>query len=149
MLNRIQRNQRNEVRIHDGDFPEEKEVDAKLVRLARNLGAKLYTNDYNLGKVAELQSVNHVNMHDLAKCMRAVLLPGEMVSLKLVREGKDKGQGIGYLPDGTMVVVNNGHSAIGQQVEAQVQSLLQTGAGIIIFAELKQTVTSAPMPSAR
>src|SRR5438876_6948255 len=140
ILNRIQRNQRNEVRIHDGDFPEEKEVDSKLVRLARNLGAKLYTNDYNLGKVAELQSVNCVNLHDLAKSLRVVLLPGEMLSLRIVREGKDKGQGVGYLPDGTMVVVNNAQSAIGQQVEVQVQSLLQTGAGVIVFADLKQTI---------
>ena len=137
MLNRIQRNKRSEVKIHDGDFPDEKEVDAKLVRLARNLRAKLYTNDYNLGKVAELQSVSYVNLHDLAKFMRVVLVPGEMLSLRLVREGKDRGQGVGYLPDGTMVVVNNGQSAIGQQVEVQVQSLLQTGAGIIVFAELK------------
>src|SRR5438445_3994454 len=143
MLNRLQRNPRNEVKIHDGDFPDEKEVDAKLVRLARNLGAKLFTNDYNLGKIAELQSVNHVNLHDLAKAFRAVLLPGEMLSLRIVREGKDKGQGVGYLPDGTMVVVNNGQSAVGQQVEAQVQSLLQTGAGIIVFADLKQTLAAA------
>jgi uncharacterized protein YacL len=128
------------VKIHDGDFPDEKEVDAKLIRLARNLRAKLYTNDYNLGKIAELQSVNYVNLHDLAKSMRVALLPGEMLSLRLAREGKDKGQGVGYLPDGTMVVVNNGQSAIGQQVEAQVQSLLQTGAGIIVFAELKQVL---------
>jgi len=140
MLNRLQRNQRNEVKIHDGDFPEEKDVDAKLIRLARNLRAKLYTNDYNLGKIAELQSVNYVNLHDLAKSMRVALLPGEMLSLRVAREGKDKGQGVGYLPDGTMVVVNNGQSAIGQQVEAQVQSLLQTGAGIIVFAELKQVL---------
>ena len=70
VLNRIQRNTRNEVKIHDGDFPDEKEVDAKLVRLARNLGAKLYTNDYNLGKIAELQKVNYVNLHDLAKSLR-------------------------------------------------------------------------------
>src|SRR6059036_701116 len=126
MLNRIQRNTRNEVRIHDGDFPDEKEVDTKLVRLARNLGAKLYTNDFNLGKIAELQSVNYVNLHEVAKSLRVVLLPGEMLSLRIVREGKDKGQGVGYLPDGTMVVVNNGNSAIGQQVEVQVQSLLQT-----------------------
>src|SRR6266403_1650074 len=138
MLNRIQRNARNEVKIHDGDFPEETEVDAKLIRLARNLGAKLYTNDYNLGKIAELQSVSHVNLHDVAKSMRVVLLPGEMLSLRIVREGKDKGQGVGYLPDGTMVVVNNAQSAIGHQAEVQVQSLLQTGAGIIIFADLKQ-----------
>ena len=107
VLNRIQRNTRNEVKIHDGDFPDEKEVDAKLVRLARNLGAKLYTNDYNLGKIAELQKVNYVNLHDLAKSLRVILLPGEMLSLRIVREGKDKGQGVGYLPDGTMVVVNN------------------------------------------
>ena len=107
MLNRIQRNTRNEVKIHDGDFPEEKEVDAKLVRLARNLGAKLFTNDYNLGKIAELQSVNCVNLHELAKSLKSILLPGEMLNLRIVREGKDKGQGVGYLPDGTMVVVNN------------------------------------------
>jgi uncharacterized protein YacL len=140
VLNRIQRNHRNEVKIHDGDFPDEKEVDAKLVHLARNLSAKLYTNDYNLGKIAELQSVNYVNLHDLAQSMRPVLLPGEALSLRLVREGKDKGQGVGYLPDGTMVVVNNGQSVVGQQVEVQVQSLLQTGAGIIVFAELKQAL---------
>ena len=138
VLNRIQRNTRNEVRIHDGDFPDEKEVDAKLIRLARNLGAKLYTNDYNLGKVAELHRINCVNLHDIAKSLRSVLLPGEMLSLRIAREGKDKGQGVGYLPDGTMVVVTNGQSAIGQQVEVQVQSLLQTGAGVIVFAEIKQ-----------
>ena len=142
MLNRIQKNPRNEVKIHDGDFPDEKEVDAKLIRLARNLGAKLYTNDYNLGKIAELQSVNYVNLHDVAKSMRVILLPGEMLSLRIVREGKDKGQGVGYLPDGTMVVVNNGQSVIGQQAEVQVQSLLQTGAGIIVFADLKQSLAA-------
>src|SRR5215468_3317524 len=142
ILNRIQRNTRNEVKIHDGDFADEQEVDSKLIRLARNLGAKLYTNDYNLGKIAELQSVNHVNLHELAKSMRVVLLPGEMLSLKIVREGKDKGQGVGYLPDGTMVVVNNAQSAVGQQVEAQVQSLLQTGAGIIVFADMKQLLAA-------
>jgi uncharacterized protein YacL len=138
MLNRIQRNTRNEVKIHDGDFPEEKEVDTKLVRLARNLGAKLYTNDYNLGKIAELQKVNYVNLHDLAKTLRSVLVPGEMLSLRIVREGKEKGQGIGYTADGTMVVVSHAQNAIGQQVDVQVQSLHQTGAGVIVFAELKQ-----------
>src|SRR5438477_1049124 len=117
MLNRVQRNARNEVKIHDGDFPEEKAVDAKLVRLARNLRAKLYTNDYNLGKIAELQSVNYVNLHELAKSMRTVLLPGEVLSLRIVREGKDKGQGVGYMPDGTMIVVNHAQPFIGQQIE--------------------------------
>jgi uncharacterized protein YacL len=139
MLNRIQHKSGIEVRIHDGDFPEEKDVDSKLVRLARNLNARLFTNDYNLAKVAELQKINYVNLHEVAKCLKVILLPGEILRLKIVREGKDKGQGVGYMPDGTMVVVNNGQSQIGQQVEVEVQSLLQTGAGIIVFAEVKTT----------
>jgi uncharacterized protein YacL len=139
MLNRIQQNTRNEVKIHDGDFPEEKEVDAKLVRLARNLNAKLLTNDYNLGKVAELQSVRYVNLHELAKSLRMVMLPGEVLTLRIVREGRDKGQGVAYLPDGTMVVVNHAQDLVGHEVEVQVQSTLQTGAGVIVFADLKHS----------
>lgn len=146
VLNRIQRNTRNEVKIHDGDFPDEKEVDTKLIRLARNLNARLFTNDYNLGKIAELQNVKCVNLHELAKSMRTLLLPGEMLSLRIVREGKDKGQGIGYLPDGTMVVVNRAQNRVGQQVEAQVQSSLQTGAGVIVFADYQQSVAAPPEP---
>lgn len=141
-LSRLQHNQRNEVKIHDGDFPEETGVDSKLVRLAHALGAKLFTNDFNLGKIAELQSVSYVNINQLANSLKPVILPGESLSLRLVREGKDKGQGVAYLGDGTMVVVNQGQSLIGQQVEVQVQSLLQTGAGIIIFAELKGPLSS-------
>ncbi len=137
MLNRIRQNPRHEVKIHEADFPEEKEVDAKLLRLTRSLGAKLYTNDYNLGEVAELQSVPHVNLNKLAAALKPVILPGEVMPLRLVREGKDKGQAVGYMPDGTMVVVNQAQAQIGQQVQVEVQSLLQTGAGIIIFAELK------------
>src|SRR5262249_53439990 len=136
MLNRIQRSTKLEVKIHEGDFPDEQGVDAKLVRLARTLGAKLYTNDYNLGKIAELQSIPYINIHELAKSLKPVMLPGEILNLRLVREGKDKGQGVGYMPDGTMVVVNNGQPCIGQQLEVQVQSLLQTGAGIIVFADI-------------
>src|SRR5437016_2650907 len=147
MLNRIQRNQRNEVKIHDGDFPDENEVDTKLIRLARNLGAKLYTNDFNLGKIAELQSVNYVNLHEVAKSLRVVLLPGETFNLRIVREGKDKGQGVGYLPDGTMVVVNNAHSAIGHQDEVQLQSLLQTGLVTIVVCDLRQSL-AAPVQTA-
>src|SRR5262245_51686258 len=142
MLNRIQRNTRNEVKIHDGDFPDEKEVDGKLVRLARNLGAKLYTNDYNLAQIAELQKVPCVNLHDLAKSLRPVMLPGEILNLRLVREGKDRGQGVGYLPDGTMVVVNNAQPQVGQQVEVQIQSLVQTGAGVIVFADLRRPLAA-------
>jgi uncharacterized protein YacL len=137
MLNRIQRNTTNEVRIHDGDFPEEKEVDTKLIHLARNLNARLFTNDYNLAKIAELQKVSYVNLHEVSKCLKVILLPGEILNLKIVREGKDKGQGIGYLPDGTMVVVSGAQAHIGQQIEVQVQTLLQTGAGIIVFADVR------------
>ncbi len=138
MLNRLRQNTRNEVKIHEGDPAGETEVDAKLVQLARSLKAKLFTNDYNLAKIAELQSVQCVNLHELARSLRTTLLPGEVVSLRIVREGRDKGQGVGYLPDGTMVVVNNGQSAIGRQVDVQIQSSLQTGAGVIVFADLKE-----------
>ena len=137
MLNRLQHNTKIEVRIHDGDFPEEKGADAKLVRLARNLNAKLFTNDSNLAKVASLQSVECVNLHEVAQLMKTAMIPGENISLKIVREGRDKGQGIGYLPDGTMVIVNNGQAHIGQQIEAHVQSTVQTGAGVLVFAEAR------------
>jgi uncharacterized protein YacL len=142
MLNRIQRSKRIEVKIHEGDFPEEQAVDSKLVRLARNLRAKLITNDYNLGKIAELQSVTCVNIHEVAKAMKGILLPGDMLHLRIVREGKDKGQGVGYLSDGTMVVVNEAQNLVGQQVDVQVQSLLQTGAGVIVFADVKVPVAA-------
>jgi uncharacterized protein YacL len=142
MLNRIQRNTNIEVRIHEGDFPDEKEVDAKLVHLARNLNARLFTNDYNLAKVAELLKVSCVNLHEVAQHLKTILIPGEILRLKIVREGKDKGQGVGYMPDGTMVVINNGQSHIGQQVEVEIKSLLQTGAGVIIFANIKTPVAA-------
>ena len=137
ILHRLQHNNKIEVRIHDGDFPEEKGVDAKLVRLARGLNARLYTNDFNLTKVAGLQGVNCVNLHEISRLMKAALIPGETVQIKIVREGRDKGQGIGYLPDGTMVVINNGQSHVGQTVGAQIVSSVQTGAGVLVFAEIK------------
>ena len=143
MLNRLQNNTKLQVRIHDGDFPEEKGVDAKLVRLARNLNAKLFTNDHNLAKVAGLQSVNCVNLHEIAQYMKVALIPGEIVQVKIIREGRDKGQGIAYLPDGTMIIVNNGLAHLGQQIDVEVQSTLQTGAGIIIFAEAKPATAVA------
>ncbi len=143
MLNRLQNNTKLQVRIHDGDFPEEKGVDAKLVRLARNLNAKLFTNDHNLAKVAGIQNVNCVNLHEIAQFMKVALIPGEIVSVKIVREGRDKGQGIAYLPDGTMIIVNHGLTRLGQHVDAEVQSTLQTGAGVIIFAEAKPATAVA------
>jgi uncharacterized protein YacL len=143
MLNRIRQNSRSEVRIHEMDFSEEKAVDAKLIKLTRALEGKLFTNDYNLGKIAELQSVPYVNLNDLAAALKPTLLPGDVMGLRVVREGKDKGQGIGYLNDGTMIVVNGAQAQIGQQVQVQIQSLLQTGAGVIAFAEMKAPAAAA------
>lgn len=142
MLNRLRRNPRSEVKIHDGDFPDESGVDAKLLRLARNLGAKLFTNDYNLARVAELQNIPCVNMNDLSRALKPVVLPGEVLTLRVAREGREKGQGVGYLPDGTMVVINHAQPYIGQQVEVQVQSLLQSATGTMVFADLR-----APAPA--
>ncbi len=137
MLARLQHSTRTEVKIHEADVPGETEVDAKLVHLAKVLGAKLYTNDYNLGKIAELQDVPHVSMSELANALKPVILPGETLSLRVNREGKDRGQGIGYLSDGTMVVINNGSRHVGQQVEVQVSSLLQNATGTMVFADVK------------
>lgn len=137
MLSRMQRNARNEVKIHEADFPGETGVDAKLVNLALALGAKLFTNDYNLGKIAELQSVRYVNINELSAALKPVILPGESLEIKIVREGRDKNQGIGYLSDGTMVIVNNGQKLVGEQVGIVVLSLLQTGTGTIVFGDLK------------
>lgn len=142
-LSRIQKIPNLEFKLHEGDFPEEPAVDSKLVRMAKATSAKLYTTDFNLGKVAELQGAPYVNLTALGNAMKTVLLPGENVQLRLVREGKDKGQAVGYLNDGTMVVVNQAAPMIGQQVEVQVQSTLQTGAGIIIFADVKKNGDTA------
>jgi uncharacterized protein YacL len=138
-LSRIQKIPNLELKFHEGDFPDEPTVDGKLLRLAKATGARLYTTDFNLGKVAELQAVPFMNLMALSNAMKTVMLPGETVQLRLVREGKDKGQGVGYLNDGTMVVVNHAAPMIGQQVEVQVQSTLQTGAGVIIFADLRRS----------
>ena len=144
VLTRIQKLAQGEFKLHEGDFPDESAVDGKLVRLAKATGARLYTTDFNLGKVAELQGVRYVNIMALGAAMKTVMLPGEVVQLRLVREGKDRGQAIGYLNDGTMVVVNNAAPMIGQQVEVQVQSTLQTGAGIIMFADVKRGGETVP-----
>ncbi len=141
ILARIQKNKRLDVKIHEGDFPDENSVDMKLVRLCSAIKGKLFTNDQNLGKIAELQSIPHVNLHALASALKPVLIQGDIINLKIVREGRDKGQGVGYMPDGTMVVVNQGHYLVGQQMDVQVTSLVQTGAGVIIFAELKHSTT--------
>jgi uncharacterized protein YacL len=146
-LGRLQQVKGVEIKFHEGDIPDEPDVDAKLVRLAKTLDARLWTTDYNLSKIAELQSVRTVNINELANALKPVILPGESMTIKIVREGKDKGQGIGYLNDGTMVVVNQANRLVGQQIEAQVLSLLQTTSGVIVFADLKSSSQRSEQPA--
>ncbi len=134
ILERLQAMEGVEVRITDQDFPKVKAVDSKLVSLAKASGATLITNDFNLSKVAELQGVRVLNINELANALRPVVLPGEAVQVTLQKEGKEPGQGVGYLEDGTMVVVEQGSGLIGQPVKAVVTSVLQTSAGRMIFA---------------
>ncbi|ACX51553.1 PilT protein domain protein [Ammonifex degensii KC4] len=139
ILNRIKKETGVKVQICDQavDGGEGLPVDAKLVRLAKKLGAKLVTTDYNLHKVAELQGVKVLNINELAQALRPVVLPGEEMSIHLVKDGKEPGQGVGYLEDGTMVVVEGGKKYIGQTIRVTVTSVLQTSAGRMIFAKPK------------
>ncbi|MBI1976055.1 MAG: TRAM domain-containing protein [Candidatus Omnitrophica bacterium] len=135
-LNKIQKSSNLDVRIHDEDFPEVHEVDAKLVKLAKKIQAKIFTNDYNLNKVAELQGVTVLNINELANALKPVVLPGEVMDVRLVKEGKEYNQAVAYLDDGTMVVVEGARRLIGQKVEVEVTSVIQTAAGRMIFAKL-------------
>lgn len=137
MLNRIQKDPNIEVVISEIDFPESREVDAKLVKLAKQLDAKVFTNDYNLNKVAQFQQLQVLNINDLANALKPVILPGEVMTVRIVREGKEPGQGVAYLDDGTMVVINNGRDKIGRKLDVAVTSVLQKPAGRMIFAEIK------------
>ncbi|MGB9799873.1 MAG: PIN/TRAM domain-containing protein [Thermanaerothrix sp.] len=125
------------VRITDIDVEGVREVDDKLVILARQLRCPILTNDYNLNRVAELQGVRVLNVNELANAVKSALLPGEMLSIRIIQEGKEPGQGVGYLDDGTMVVVENGKDYINQQVNVVVTKVLQTSAGRMIFARLE------------
>jgi uncharacterized protein YacL len=118
------------------------QVDAKLVRLVLERGGKLVTNDYNLGRVAGVEGVSVLNLNDLAAAVKPVVLPGEDLHVSLIRDGKESGQGVGYLEDGTMIVVENGRRLIGEDVDVQVTSVLQTVAGRMIFAKLKRAQAS-------
>lgn len=134
VLEKLQGLEGVETRITDQDFPRVKEVDGKIVALAKATGATVITNDFNLSKVSELQGVRVLNVHELAHALRPVVLPGEEVQITLQKPGKEPGQGVGYLEDGTMVVVEGGASRLGEVVRATVSSVLQTSAGRLIFA---------------
>jgi uncharacterized protein YacL len=138
VLHRVQKMAHITVRITDEDFPKIKEVDAKLVALGRVHDAKVVTNDFNLNKVAELQGVSVLNINELANALKPVVLPGETLKVFVIKEGKEYNQGVAYLDDGTMVVVENGRKLIGKNAEVTVTSVLQTTAGRMIFSKTKE-----------
>jgi uncharacterized protein YacL len=137
VLKEMQRQLDFPVEISDQDFGDILEVDDKVVRLAKVLGGKVLTNDFNLNKVCELHGVNVLNLNDLANAVKPVALPGEELSLKIVKDGKEAGQGVGYLQDGTMVVVEGGRRHNGETIAVWVTSILQTSAGQMVFAKVK------------
>lgn len=138
MLNQLQKRSDLEVKISYKDYTETREVDQKLIRLAKDTGGYLVTNDFNLNKVAELQGIRVLNMNNLANALKPVVLPGEELELQVVKEGKDENQGIAYLEDGTMVVIEGGGKLIGKKIRINVTSVIQTNAGKMVFTKLAQ-----------
>ncbi|HTX54792.1 MAG TPA: PIN domain-containing protein [Candidatus Baltobacteraceae bacterium] len=143
ILQKIQKNVDIRVEISDMEFPEIREVDNKLVAMAKTIHAKIVTNDFNLNKVAELHGVGVLNINELTNALRPVVLPGEDIRVYILKEGKEYNQGIAYLDDGTMVVVDNGRRHIGQTMDVCVTSVLQTTAGRMIFSRLKEEAEAA------
>ena len=135
MLNKLQKESVVPIRITDMDVNEVREVDDKLVVLAKQLHCPIMTNDYNLNRVAELQGVMVLNVNELANAVKVIFLPGETMQVQIIQEGKEVGQGVGYLDDGTMVVVENGRRHINHTISATVTKVLQTAAGRMIFAQ--------------
>jgi uncharacterized protein YacL len=145
ILNRMQKTIGINIEIVDQDFPKVKGVDGKLVAMARKMNGKLITNDFNLNKVAELQGIKILNVNELANALKPVVLPGETMVVKIIKEGKEPGQGVAYLDDGTMVVIDHGSRNLGDTVEVAVTSVLQTTAGRMIFSEMKAVVPEKRM----
>jgi len=135
ILQRIQKDPSIKVQIVEEDYPEVKGVDMKLIELAKETGAKIVTNDFNLNKVAQLRGVEVLNINELANCLKPVVLPGETMRVFILKEGKEYNQGVAYLDDGTMVVVDNARKMIGKTIDVQVTSVLQTTAGKMIFGK--------------
>jgi len=138
VLNHLQKSSQISVVIWETDFPEIRDVDSKLIELARQLDAKIVTNDVNLNKVAKLRGLSVLNINELANALRPVVLPGESMRVFILKEGKEKDQGVGYLDDGTMVVVDNSRRMIGQNVDITVTSVLQTTVGKMIFGRYNE-----------
>jgi len=138
ILQRLQDHPDIHVKVYEKDYPEVKDTDGKLVLLARELDGKIITTDFNLNKVASLQGVTVLNVNDLANALKPAVLPGERMSIFIAKEGKEKEQGVGYLDDGTMVVVEEGRRLVSKKVDVLVTSVLQTSAGRMIFTKLKE-----------
>ncbi|MFH1258597.1 MAG: PIN domain-containing protein [Elusimicrobiota bacterium] len=138
ILNRLQESSDLPVKIYDKDYPKIGEVDAKIVKLAEELAAKVITTDFNLNKIASLQGVTVLNINDLSNVLKPIVLPGEAMNVFVVKEGKEREQGIAYLDDGTMVVVEEGRRSVGKRLEVIVSSIIQTSAGRMIFTRLKE-----------
>ncbi|MDR0521610.1 MAG: TRAM domain-containing protein [Planctomycetaceae bacterium] len=154
ILNRLQKMQRIEIRIDDTDLPEFQKypVDLKLVELAKHIEGRLVTNDYNLNKVAKVHNVDVINLNELANTLKPIVLPGERLSVEILKQGEEITQGIGYLDDGTMVVVEGGQNYIGEKIVLTVTSVLQTSAGKMLFGRFehvkKNDEAAEELPSA-
>lgn len=143
ILNILQKEKIADVVIESKDYGDNIEVDIKLLKLAQDLGGKVLTNDFNLNKVAEFQGVQVLNINELANAVKPVVLPGEEMNVMIVKDGKESGQGLAYLDDGTMIVIEGGKKCIGDSVIVTVTSVLQTAAGRMIFAKLKNVINKA------
>ncbi len=149
VLNVLQKMTTIRVELVEDDFPHVKEVDTKLIELAKQMNGKVLTNDFNLNKVAGIQGVAVLNINDLCNALKPVVLPGENIRVFVLKEGKEAGQGVAYLDDGTMVVVDNAKACIGKTVDVVVTSVLQTSAGRMIFTRLKEETEREELSFAR
>lgn len=138
MLNKLKQEAETPIQILDTDFPDGDGVDAKLVKLAKNLHCSIVTNDFNLNRVAELQGVSVLNINELATAVKPLVLPGEDLEIRVIQEGKEAGQGVGFLDDGTMVVIEGGRRYLNSRVDVTVTRVLQTAVGRMIFAQMKE-----------
>jgi uncharacterized protein YacL len=152
VLQRIQKMPQLNIQIFEDDFPNVREVDLKLIELAKLYNSKIVTNDFNLNKVAQLHGVHVLNINDLANALKPVVLPGELMRVFILKEGKEYNQGVAYLDDGTMVVVDNARKMISKTIDVAVTSVLQTTAGKMIFGrfdERTHTVHEKDRPATR
>ncbi|HLS88325.1 MAG TPA: PIN domain-containing protein [Sphingobacteriaceae bacterium] len=149
VLERLQAHERVPVKIMEDPASADMEVDRRLVEMARRLGAAVFTTDYNLNKVARLHGVETLNLNELGNALKPVVLPGEELELQIIRNGKEAGQGIGYLDDGTMVVVEGGRQYVGSALKVIVTSVIQTAAGRMIFARQRESLEPSTMSHAK